>query len=235
MRIIKIILFLSFWVGILSNAVAEKGFIKYPGSDFDYLVLSLSWSPQFCSDRKNRSKNPKQCDIKSSQQNNKHGFVVHGLWPQFRNGGYPSFCSRKGLEPEVIVKYQYLFPSNKLMIHQWNKHGSCYSKNPDDYFMAIDKLNSIVEKIIPLDYFNLEKSFKDSKSSLIDKFKIQAKTNNLSFESGNFSIYCSRNHRFLREVRICFNTNLSPSQCDPKLVKTSKKSCADRTFIVRSF
>ena len=49
---------------------------------FDYYVLSLSWSPEFCYSHPGKP----EC------QSGHHGFVVHGLWPQFADG-YPENCS----------------------------------------------------------------------------------------------------------------------------------------------
>src|ERR1700761_3762666 len=51
---------------------------------FDYYLLALSWAPSYCvvhpGDRD-------EC------QGRGYGFVLHGLWPQFNNGGYPQTCS----------------------------------------------------------------------------------------------------------------------------------------------
>src|SRR6266576_5176162 len=52
-----------------------------PGA-FDYYVLALSWSPEFC------RRHPTKAECVSG----KFGFVVHGLWPQYANG-YPENCS----------------------------------------------------------------------------------------------------------------------------------------------
>ncbi len=45
---------------------------------FDYYMLVLSWSPEFCYSHPNAA----QC----SQHT---GFTVHGLWPQRNDGSYP--------------------------------------------------------------------------------------------------------------------------------------------------
>ena len=49
---------------------------------FDYYLLTLSWSPEFCHSHADKP----EC------QSGHHGFVVHGLWPQYSNG-YPEHCS----------------------------------------------------------------------------------------------------------------------------------------------
>ena len=52
--------------------------------NFDFYVLTLSWSPGFC-DNGGESKSPDQCATGSGQ-----GFVVHGLWPDNLNALDPS-------------------------------------------------------------------------------------------------------------------------------------------------
>jgi ribonuclease T2 len=52
------------------------------GSGFDYYLLNLSWSPEFCYSHPNAV----ECASHST-------FVLHGLWPQNTNGGYPENCS----------------------------------------------------------------------------------------------------------------------------------------------
>ncbi len=52
---------------------------------FDFYVLSLSWSPTFC-DTQRGGRNAQQCG-----GNKDFGFIVHGLWPQYEQG-YPEFC-----------------------------------------------------------------------------------------------------------------------------------------------
>src|ERR1700712_5920775 len=60
-----------------------------PG-EFDFYVLSLSWSPSFCeaaSERGNSGRSQAQCGGRP------FSFVVHGLWPQYERG-FPEYCQR---------------------------------------------------------------------------------------------------------------------------------------------
>ncbi|MBG1262616.1 ribonuclease T2 family protein [Nostoc commune] len=71
-----------------------------PGK-FDFYVLTLSWSPDYCA--ANGSRDQQQCG-----SGRKLGFVLHGLWPQYQ-AGYPANCSTQKLPSEVrdfqIKKY----------------------------------------------------------------------------------------------------------------------------------
>jgi len=67
------------WIMTAGLAYAEGD----KAGEFDYYVLSLSWSPNWCALEGERRGSP-QCD-------EDHGWIMHGLWPQFHRG-YPSFC-----------------------------------------------------------------------------------------------------------------------------------------------
>ncbi|EEX90586.1 ribonuclease T2 [Brucella ceti M644/93/1] len=95
-----------------------------PG-DFDFYVLSLSWSPSYCASQGPRA-NQQQCGVRRP-----FGFVVHGLWPQ-NERGYPANCqvdnmrSRGSYVPRrIISSLSDIIPSAGLIAHQWRKHGSC--------------------------------------------------------------------------------------------------------------
>src|ERR1700682_6464891 len=54
---------------------------------FDYYVLSLSWSPAFCI---------QQPDSAECNGPRRFGFIVHGLWPQ-NERGWPQHCGNSEL------------------------------------------------------------------------------------------------------------------------------------------
>ncbi len=63
--------------------------------DFDFYVLSLSWSPTFCLTHPQ----DQQCTGKG------YGFVLHGLWPQYARGGWPASClPQSRLSAEDVAK-----------------------------------------------------------------------------------------------------------------------------------
>lgn len=76
---------------LLVLLATAMGFSKHHGSRqsaqgtpgvFDYYLLALSWSPEFCYSHADKP----EC------RSGHHGFVVHGLWPQYTDG-YPENCS----------------------------------------------------------------------------------------------------------------------------------------------
>ena len=52
---------------------------------FDYYVLSLSWSPNWCA-YEGDARGSDQCDARHD-----HGWILHGLWPQYHRG-WPDYC-----------------------------------------------------------------------------------------------------------------------------------------------
>ena len=71
-------------------ATAQYGGPAHSGvpSQFDFYVLSLSWSPSFCAETGERyagSSPSLQCGARP------YSFVVHGLWPQY-DKGFPEYC-----------------------------------------------------------------------------------------------------------------------------------------------
>jgi len=101
-----------------------------PGT-FDYYVLSLSWSPEYCATSGGNAPNGDlQC-----RGAKKYGFVLHGLWPQYAKGGWPTTCSTtRAVPPEVIDRVLPIMPSRALPQHEWDKHGTCSGKDVGAYF-----------------------------------------------------------------------------------------------------
>ena len=93
--------------------------------------LMLSWSPEYCRGRERNAEDRLQC----SGTNGRFGLVLHGLWPEGRNGAWPQWCptSRKPAA-ETIRRNLCVTPSARLMAHEWAKHGTCMVKTPEAYF-----------------------------------------------------------------------------------------------------
>lgn len=101
--------------------------------------------------------------------NNVNGFSIHGLWPNYSNGNYPSFCKKvefdmNKLNPimDNLLKFWELPEDHnkeegKFWKHEWEKHGSCM-------FCDIDEL-SYFKKVLDL-YFMIMNEKVD-----IEKFK----------------------------------------------------------------
>src|SRR5690349_8550604 len=83
-----------------------------PGQ-FDFYVLSLSWSPSFCDAGGDRSRRQPECGERP------YSFVVHGLWPQY-DKGFPEFCQVPAprLDRNIVSSMLDLMPAPRLIFHE---------------------------------------------------------------------------------------------------------------------
>lgn len=95
-------------------------------------VLALSWSPQFCRAHEGDRRHESQCGVKGQ-----FGFILHGLWPEGKGRDDPAWCAPAGpLSRETIQRNFCMTPSAQLQQHEWAKHGTCATGDPDRYFKA---------------------------------------------------------------------------------------------------
>ena len=122
-----------------------------PG-EFDFYVLSLSWSPSFCeaaSERGNSGRSQQaQCGGRP------FSFVVHGLWPQYERG-FPEYCQRPSprLARNIMTSMLDLMPAPGLIFNEWDKHGTCSGLGERAYFETIRKARAAVK--IPEQFLRL--------------------------------------------------------------------------------
>jgi ribonuclease T2 len=112
--------------------------------EFDYYLMSLSWSPQYCSGP-GGERDSGQCG-----EGRRFGFAVHGLWPQFEQG-YPEACGEAAPVPSPIVNAMLaLMPSPRLIEHEWETHGTCSGLDVNAYCDEIRKAFATVR--VPEDF-----------------------------------------------------------------------------------
>ena len=102
-------------------------------------LLAMSWSPQHCAD----VRNPKDARdrFQCSGANGRFGWVLHGLWPETDNPGYPQWCRPAKIVPQPVLRqHMCVTPSAQLLQHEWAKHGTCMSPNPAAYFRSAELL-----------------------------------------------------------------------------------------------
>ncbi|MEH2089344.1 ribonuclease T2 family protein [Nostoc sp.] len=190
-----------------------------PGK-FDFYVLTLSWSPDYCA--KNGTRDPQQCG-----SGKKLGFVLHGLWPQYQ-AGYPANCSTQKLPSEVKRRFPNLYASNKLYDHEWEKHGTCSGKTPAEYLGLSKKLKDAIA--IPAAYNRPNKPVRTT----ITNFKNSFVSANNQITADGVAPFCSGSGRFLQEVFFCYSKNGEPGICSAEILKRSQKSCGQPDFLLRN-
>jgi ribonuclease T2 len=167
-----------------------------PGQ-FDYYLLTLSWSPTYCLIHPH---NRAECSGKG------YGFVLHGLWPQYDSGGYPQDCVPEApLPTEAEAVGRTLFPSPTLVRHEWQRHGTCTGLDALTYFRTADRALAVVR--IPA---TLEAPQSDLNLSA-EQIASQIQAVNAGMPSTGLKIACSRGE--LAQVRVCLNRDLTFRSC----------------------
>lgn len=190
-----------------------------PG-EFDYYALALSWSPAYCAT--NGGKDPNQCGA-----GRRLGFVLHGLWPQYENG-YPQNCSRDPLPDTVRRKYAAIYPSPKLIGHEWSKHGTCSGLAPERYLALSAQLKDGVT--VPAAYRMPDQPVRVTTAQFKEAFRAA----NPRLARDAIVPFCGGAGRFLREVRVCYTKDGTSRACAPAEVKRSEKSCGQPSFLLQS-
>lgn len=173
---------------------------------FDYYVMSLSWSPNWCTLEGDARRSP-QCD--ASQD---HGWILHGLWPQYHRG-YPSYCNTAERAPSrgMTAQMADIMGTSGLAWHQWKKHGTCTGLSAADYYaLSREAYASVVR---PPVFRKITKRMK-LPASVIEEAFLQA---NPDFERDGITITCQDG--MIQEARICLSRNLKPVPCGQDVVR----------------
>lgn len=127
MRLLWLAIALMIW-GSAARADGEKA------GDFDYYVMSLSWSANWCALTGDARDDP-QCDAGRGLT-----WTLHGLWPQYEDG-YPSYCRTGQSDPSRsdTAAMADIMGGAGLAFYEWKKHGRCSGLSAKDYFAASRK------------------------------------------------------------------------------------------------
>tara|TARA_R110002124_G_scaffold258331_3_gene424129 strand:+ start:1542 stop:2189 length:648 start_codon:yes stop_codon:yes gene_type:complete len=188
-----------------SQATAQN---DRPGA-FDYYVMALSWSPNWCALEGDARRSP-QC-----AQGTDHGWILHGLWPQFHRG-YPSFCQTAKRAPSrgMTAAMADIMGTSGLAWHQWKKHGSCTGLSATDYYALSRQAYGTVVR--PDVFRKLDRDIKLPASVVEDAF-IKA---NPKLDPDGITITCRNGH--IQEARICLSRSLEPVPCGQDVVRDCK-------------
>jgi ribonuclease T2 len=135
-------------------------------------VLVLSWQNSFCQTHQNR----KECRILNRSKAPSH-LVLHGLWPQPRNNQYCGVdkkliakdkhhqwraLPKLNLSKETMKLMEIYMPGyiSGLDRHEWIKHGTCYSNNPEEYFHDALSLTKEVDQSLVGEYLRANEGSK---------------------------------------------------------------------------
>ncbi len=169
-----------------------------PG-EFDYYLLSLSWSPAFCLE------SPDAAECNGLRR---YGFIVHGLWPQYERG-WPEYCDVHVPVPDEVVQgIADLMPARALVYHEWSAHGTCSGLQPAEFFALVRRANSGI--VIPPPLESPTAAVEQSTAAVAGAF-LRA---NPGMPPASIVVTCSgQGAPRLREVRVCLGRDLAPRNC----------------------
>ncbi|MDE1177588.1 MAG: ribonuclease T2 [Edaphobacter sp.] len=175
------------------SGVAQAQSATEAPQSFDYYLLNLSWSPEFCHSHPTNV----QCGLHST-------FVLHGLWPQQSNGSYQQNCSTAP-GPTDPSQYKDLYPDPSLLQHEWKTHGTCSGLAPDAYFTAARKaLQSVT---IPTKLSQLDHQISLPPEQILALFTAA----NPDIPRDAMALSCGNN--YLTAVEVCLSKQLTPMSC----------------------
>jgi ribonuclease T2 len=210
-----VVLCAAFLAAFTANAQDARQ--NTPG-EFDFYVLSLSWSPSFCEAGAERGSAPatdQQCGERP------YTFVVHGFWPQYERG-FPEYCQVPAprLERNIVAAMLDLMPAARLIYHQWDRHGTCSGLSSRAYFDMVRKARAVVK--IPSEFLDVKAPFTVAPDEVEEAF-LKA---NPSLTRSAIAVGCD--NRRLREVRICMTKELRFHDCD----EVDRRACRREQLVV---
>ena len=174
--------------------------------EFDYYVLALSWSPNWCAIEGDAKQSP-QCDARED-----HGWILHGLWPQFHRG-WPSYCRTTERAPSrtMTADMADIMGTSGLAWHQWKKHGTCSGLSAQGYFDLSRAAYTSIER--PQILRKLDKSVR-LPAHLIEEVFLKE---NPGLSPDGLTITCRQG--YIQEARICLSRDLEPVPCGRDVIK----------------
>ncbi|WP_299701859.1 ribonuclease T2 [uncultured Tateyamaria sp.] len=189
------------WLAMAAGAWAQDR-----SGEFDYYVLSLSWSPNWCA-YEGDARGSDQCDARHD-----HGWIMHGLWPQYHRG-WPEYCQTAERPPSRAMTRDMadIMGTSGLAWHQWKKHGVCSGLSaPAYYALSREAYGRVVR---PPVFRKLDETVK-LPASVVEEAFLQS---NPSMEADGVTITCRDGH--IQEARICLSRDLDPVLCGQDVVR----------------
>ena len=174
--------------------------------DFDYYVMSLSWSAAWCA-LKGDARDDPQCDAGRGLT-----FILHGLWPQ-HNTGWPSWCRTIEADPSraETAAMADIMGGSGLAFYQWKKHGRCSGLSSAAYFatsrnafesLEIPQLFASISETVAVKASDIEAAFLDANPWL---------------SRDQITVLCTGG--LIDEVRLCLTPDLKPRQCSADVIR----------------
>ena len=181
--------------------------------EFDYYVMSLSWSANWCA-LEGDDRNSPQCDDGAG-----FGWILHGLWPQYETG-YPEYCRTNERSPSRsdTAAMADIMGTSGLAWHQWRKHGVCAGLSSDDYYELSREAFGLISR--PQVLRDLTRPV-TLPATLIEEAFLRE---NPSLSADQITITCRQG--YIQEARICLTRDLELRNCGQDVLRDCAMSNA---------
>lgn len=182
--------------------------------DFDYYVMSWSWSSNWCALTGDARHDP-QCDAGRGLT-----WVLHGLWPQ-KEQGWPSYCRTGERDPTraETAAMADIMGGSGLAFYQWKKHGRCSGLPARAYYKTARAAHGSIE--MPEVFSRISKDMRLPASVIEDAF-LEA---NPGLSRDEITVTCDQG--MIQEVRICMTKDLEPRACAPDSARDCRMQNAE--------
>ena len=173
---------------------------------FDYYMFARSWAP-------------------TVPNASREAFVIHGLWPNWDNGSWPSYCDNttlnqtaiRSLQPDMITHWTDTTTFSKANVafwnHEWTKHGTCSGHTQLQYFAVALWVGMRIDPNLALQNANLAPSATQAYPKTLLETILQA------------SLYCDPPDT-LAELRIEVSRDFAHSQ-----MVSTPSTCTDMIYL----
>lgn len=174
--------------------------------DFDYYVMALSWSPNWCAQEGDARDEP-ECDAGAGR-----AFTLHGLWPQ-NESGWPSYCRTTARDPSRTESAAMadIMGGAGLAWYQWKKHGRCAGLDAPDYYATMRR--AFARVTIPAVFPKINKTLKVP-AEVVEGAFLEA---NPGLRPDQITVTCRDG--MIQEVRLCLTKDLDPRRCGADVIR----------------
>lgn len=173
---------------------------------FDYYILALSWSPTWCA-LDGAAHDAAQCDAASD-----HGWILHGLWPQYHRG-WPEYCRSPHRPPTRAMTDAMadIMGSAGLARYQWDKHGTCSGLSGAAYHAAA---RAAYARVTRPETFRALSGPTRMSAATVERAFLDA---NPGWSADMLTITCRAGR--IQEARLCLTRDLDPTPCGRDVVR----------------
>lgn len=194
---------LGFGVALFASLAAAEG---EKAGEFDYYVMSLSWSSNWCA-LEGDARGDDQC-----LPGKRLTFTLHGLWPQYE-AGWPSYCRTSATDPSRGESRAMtdIMGGAGLAWYQWKKHGRCAGLSSQDYYALARRAYGSVE--VPKVFAKLTETL-NVPAAVVEAAFLEA---NPALKPDMVTVTCKAG--MIQEVRVCLTKDLEPRECAADTVR----------------